>query len=168
MSVLLFEDKSTVGGHVTALDINGQGSSASVKPSEALRIKGKYVAQNSKLHPTDTVQIILFLDGQFFKCVYNDIPPAEPDSEEGVFSLRCQAPEKPGRYFLRAGWGFNWPWPQDAYSYLLTTPAYLTTVGDFAVVLAAAQVSPMLSPLVVFAGLMLPGVIFIGLGAKEK
>ncbi len=83
MSVLLFEAGPTVGGHITAIDINGQGSSAFVKPDEPLRIEVKYSAQNSGKRPTDTMQIILFMDDKFFKCVYNDIPPAEPDVEEG-------------------------------------------------------------------------------------
>jgi len=165
MSVLLFEDLSTVGGHVTALDINGQGSVAFLKPGDPLRIKGKYAVQNPKDHPTRTVQLILFFDDKFLKCVYNDVPPAEPDVDVGVFSFSCHAPEVAGRYLIRAGWGYNWPWPEDAYKYLLSYTGGLETVGEFSVGLFAPEKAISSLPLLV---LTIPGVIFLGLGGRKK
>jgi len=160
----LFEDLSTVGGHVTALDINGQGSVAFLRPGESLRIKGRYVAQNPKDHPTRTLQIVLFLDGRFFKCVYNDVPPAEPKAEEGTFSLSCRAPEQVGRYLIRAGWGYNWPWPEDAYKYLLAYPGGLDVVGEFSVGLFAPEKALNAVPFLI---LTIPGVVML-LGGRRK
>jgi len=165
MSVLLFDGVATVGGYVTGIDINGQGRSAFLKPKEPLKVKVSYAAQNSKEHPTDTLQIILFLDDKFFKCIYNDIPPVEPDVEEGEITMECTAPETAGRYVFRAGWGYNWPWPEDAYKNLLTTPARLLPVGEFAVGAYAPTmaISPM--PYLVLG---IPAAVLIGLGVVEK
>jgi len=162
---ILFEDLSTVGAYVTDIDINGQGKSAFLKPDEPLIVKGRYQAQNPKDHPTRTVQLILFLDDRFLKCVYNDVAPAEPDGDIGVFSFRCRLPEMAGRYLIRAGWGYNWPWPEDAYKYLLAYTGGLETVGEFSVGLFAPEkaISPL--PLLV---LTIPGVIFLGLGGRKK
>jgi hypothetical protein len=141
---LLFEDLSTVGGYVTAIDINGQGKSAFLKPDERLIISGKYVVQNPRDHPTRTVQLILFLEDKFLKCIYNDVPPAEPDAEEGTFSFKCYPPELPSRYAIRAGWAYNWPWPEDAYKYLLAYPQKIETVGEFSVgVFVEKPISPL-------------------------
>lgn len=166
MSVLLFETTPTVGGHITAIDINGQGSSAFVKPDEPLKIKVKYAAQNSKKYPTDTMQIILFMDGKFFKCVYNDIPPAEPDVEEGELMVRCDEYKPAGRYILSYGWGYNWPWPEDAYKYLLTKPQNLMQIAE----LAVGQVAPTGKAIssVPYIVLGIPAMVLIGLGVTEK
>lgn len=163
---LLFEDLSTVGGYVTAIDINGQGKSAFLKPDERLIISGKYVVQNPKDHPTRTVQLILFLGQGFLKCIYNDVPPVEPDVEEGTFSFRCHVPEMAGRYLIRAGWAYNWPWPEDAYKYLLAYPRSIETVGE---VTAGVFIERPISGMSLLPYLMLvPGVIFLGLGARKK
>ena len=163
MSVLLFEDYSTVGGCITVMDINGQGAVALLKPGEPLRIRGSFGAQNPKEHPTNTVQIILFLEDRFLKCVYNNVPPKEPDVYKGSFTFSCTVPELEGRYLIRAGYGFNWPWPEDAYKFLLANPQRIETVGELAVG-AYAEKGISLVPLIMLA---IPGVIFLGLGARS-
>jgi len=162
---LLFEDLSTVGAYVTAIDINGQGKSAFLKPEEPLIVKGKYIAQNPKDHPTRTVQLILFLGDAFLKCVYNDVPPAEPDGDIAVFSFKCYLPDLAGRYLIRAGWAYNWPWPEDAYKYLLAYPKNIEAVGEVSV---GVFVEKPISPLSVLPYLMpVVGVVMV-LGGSRK
>lgn len=166
LSVLLFEGASTVGGYVTAIDINGQGRQAFLKPDEPLRMKISYAAQNSRKHPTDTLQIILFLGDKFFKCIYNDVPPAEPDVEEGELTVECAAPKDAGRYVIRAGWGYNWPWPEDAYKNLLAMPTSLFPIGEFSVG-GYAPTGMAISP-VPYLVLGIPAAVLIVLGVREK
>jgi len=162
---LLFEDLSTVGAYVTAIDINGQGKSAFLKPDERLSISGKYVVQNPKDHPTRTVQLILFLGDAFLKCLYNDVPPVEPEGEEGTFSFSCYLPPMAGRYPVRAGWAYNWPWPQDAYNYLLAYPQGIETVGEVTI---GVFIEKPITGLSVLPYLMLvPGVVMF-LGGRKK
>lgn len=162
---ILFEDLSTVGAHVTAIDINRQGRSAFLKPGEALTVRGRYHAQNPKDHPTRTLQLILFLDDRFLKCVYNDVPPAEPDAETGTFSFSCRLPELAGRYLIRAGWGYNWPWPEDAYKYLLAYPQNVEAVGEVSV---GVFVEKPISPLSALPYVMpVVGVVMV-LGGRRK
>ena len=136
---LLYESLSTVGGYITYISINGQGSSATLEPGEPLLIEGEFIAQNPKEHPVRTMQIILFRNGEFLKCVYNDIPPAEPDFIKRKFSFKCKTPETEGTYLIRSGWAYNWQWPEDAYRYLLANPMRIETVGRFTVGFAVEE-----------------------------
>lgn len=164
MSFLFFEDYSTVGGCITKIDINGQGAVALLKPGEQLRIRGSFLAQNPKEHPTNTLQIILFLGDRFLKCVYNNVPPKEPKVYKGSFSFSCTVPELKGRYYIRAGFGYNWPWPEDAYRFLLANPQRIEVAGELAVG-AYVEKGISLVPLLILA---IPGVILLGLGARGK
>ena len=164
MITLLYEDLSTVGGYITDIDINGQGSHAVLEPGEPLTIKGEFIAQNPKEHPVRTMQIILFRNDEFLKCIYNDIPPAEPDYIKGTFSFRCKAPETEGTYLIRSGWAYNWEWPEDAYKYLLANPMRIETIGRFTVGFVVEEKVLSLIPYLILG---LPAVTFLWLGRKE-
>lgn len=160
---LLF-DAEPIRGAITKLDINGKGSQARLDPGEPLKITGEYKAQNPVESPTDTVQLILFLNGKFFKCVYNDIPAVAPNYTKGAFSARCTAPTTPGDYRLRAGWAYNWQWPEQAYDYIrLAEAARLDLVGLITV--GPAPAAPSLLPA---ALVLVPTTIIIGMLAVSK
>ena len=131
MSILLYAQ--TVRGAVTNIDINDQGLEARLDPGDPLTITGEYKVQNPADSPTDTVQIILFLDDKFLKCVFNDVAAKEPNFTTGSFEFRCTAPEIEGKYALRAGWGYNWNWPDQAYNYLLAYPETIENIGTITV-----------------------------------
>jgi len=129
----LFLYAEAIRGTITNIDINGQGSEARLDPGAPLIIKGTFKAQNPKTDPTDVVQIILFLDDKFFKCVYNDVPAKEPNFTTGSFETKCTAPTEEGKYSLRAGYAYNWNWPEQAYRYLLAYPEAIETIGTITV-----------------------------------
>jgi len=131
MSALLYAE--TPRGTITKIDINGQGSKARLDPGAPVTIKVEYAAKNPKSDPTDTVQLILFLNDKFLKCVYNDVPDVEPECTTGVFSCSCHAPTEPGKYTLSVGWAYNWNWPEQACNYLLALPERIETIGSITV-----------------------------------
>lgn len=142
MSILVFAE--TVRGAVTGIDINGQGSEARLFPGEPLTIRGTFKAQNPADSPTDTVQVIIFLDDKFYKCVFNDVPAKEPNYTQGSFEFKCSAPAEEGIYVLRAGWGYNWNWPEQAYKYLSAYPENTENIGKLIIRL---EEKPRLMPL---------------------
>ena len=127
MSILFYAE--AIRGAITKLDINGQGPEARLDPGSPLTIKGTYKTQNPETNPTDTVQIILFLEDKFLKCVYNDVPAAAPNFTVGSFEFRCTVPTEEGKYAVRAGWAYNWNWPEQAYNYLVANPENVEDVG---------------------------------------
>jgi len=126
MSILLYAEPSRAS--ITKIDINGQGREARLDPGTPLTIKGELMVQNPKMNPTDEVQVILFLEDQFLKCVYNDIPALAPDYTVQSFEVKYTVPAQ-GKYRIRMGWGYNWPWPEDAYNFLMANPENVTDVG---------------------------------------
>ena len=142
MSILFYAE--AIRGAITSLDINGQGPKARLDPGSPLTIKGTYKAQNPETRPTDTVQIILFLEDKFLKCVYNDVPAAAPNYTTGSFQFSCTVPAEQGKYAIRAGWAYNWNWPEQAYNYLSVNPENVEDVGvlQVGVAVAAASVLP--------------------------
>ena len=162
MSVLLYAEQ--IRAAITRLDINGQGPEARLDPGTPLHIKGTYRVQNPRSDPTDTVQLIIMLEDKFLKCVYNDVPAAAPRFTEGSFEFSCTVPSEEGRYTIRAGWGYNWNWPEQAYNYLLANPENIEDVGVLYVgkfELAMAEIAPALI-------VALPVAIVIGLMAIPK
>jgi len=127
VSLLLYAE--TLRATITKLDINGQGPEARLDPGSPLLIRGEYKVQNPETDPTDTVQLILFLEDKFLKCVYNNVPAAAPKFSTGSFTFRCTVPTEKGKYRIRAGWAYNWNWPKQAYNYLQANPENIEDVG---------------------------------------
>jgi len=144
---ILYAEPSRIA--ITRLDIDGQGPEARVDPESPLVIRLRYRVQNPKTEPTDTVQIILFREDEFLKCIYNDVP--HTPYTEGVFEFKCTAPTEEGKYTIRAGWGHNWNWPDQAYKYLLANPENTETIGVLYVGPLKLEI-PTLIPAVIVAG----------------
>lgn len=168
MCTLLYESLDTVGGWITSLNIENQGHHARVEPGQLITVKGTIAAQNPACPggraPTDQVHIVLLLDKTFWKCVYDDVPAGKPDFTRAAFSFRTYAPTEPKTYRIYAGWGFNWPWPQDTVNYLLANPERLQYVGSLTVGPAPKIVSYV--PLALVAGATT--VTVIGLATLPK
>lgn len=156
MSALLYQSP-TVGGHITQITVNGRGNIAYVAPGEALSIKGRYVAQNPVEDPTRQVYILLFRRGEFWKCLYNEVPRAEPDATTGTFTFQCTAPTEPGEYEIKSGWAYNWEWPEDAANFLQANPQNTESIGKLIVGL-----KPQRLPLTVLALPIIPLAMIIG------
>ena len=164
MSFLLYAE--TVRAAVTKLDINGQGAEAYLDPGVPLRISGTFKAQNPKTDPTDTVQLILFLDDKFFKCVYNNVPEATPDYTKDSFTFSCTTPTETGKYKIQAGWAYNWNWPEQAYNYLLANPENIEDIGVLYVgEVKERKVAAIVLPAALIA---IPIVTIIGLAGTSK
>jgi len=131
MSVLLYDGSPR--GTVTKIDINGQGSEAKLDPGAPLIIGGEFAGKNPKSDPTDTLQLILFLNDKFLKCIYNDVPAVEPGFTEGSFTCKCTTPIERGKYTLAVGWAYNWNWPEQAYNYLVSSPERIEVIGSITV-----------------------------------
>jgi len=127
MNLLLYAEP--IRGIVTRLDIDGQGADARLLPGSPLRIKGTFKVQNPNSDPTDTVQLILFLEDKFLKCIYNDVPASAPNFTSGTFSHQCTVPQEKGTYRIRLGVAYNWNWPDQAYNYLLSQPSEIQDIG---------------------------------------
>ena len=168
MSTLLYESLDTVGGWITSLNIENQGHHARVDPGQLITVKGTVAAQNPACPggraPTDQIHIVLLLDDTFWKCVYNDVPSAKPQFTRASFSFKTYAPTEKKVYKIRAGWGFNWPWPQDTVNFLLAHPEKLETVGSLTVGPVPKVVSYL--PLVLTIGA--PTATVIGLAIISK
>lgn len=161
---MILEYAEPLRAAVTKLSINGRGRYVRVDPGAPITVKGRYIAQNPAESPTDTAQIILFLNEKFFKCVYNEIPAVTPEYSEGTFTAKCHAPTEQGKYRLLAGWAYNWNWPHEAYDYIrYADPERLETVGVIMVGPEAAVVSWL--PAVLVA---IPVVTVIGLAVASK
>ena len=124
---------------MTSLCINKQGPNARVKPGDPLRFKVDFIAQNPEEDPNRILQLILFLDDKFLKCVYNDIPRTHPNVTRGSVSFGCDLPLENGKYTISSGWAYNWPWPLDAYNHLLSNPKNIEKVGTLTVGLAPTE-----------------------------
>jgi len=168
MSTLLYEWLDTVGGFITSLNIENQGHHARVDPGQLITVKGTIAAQNPACPggraPTDQIHIVLLLDNIFWKCVYDDVPAGKPNFTKAAFSFRTNAPTEQKVYKIRAGWGYNWPWPQDTVNWLLANPERLEVVGSLTVGPAPKLVSYLPLALAIAA----PTVTVIGLATLPK
>ncbi len=98
-TVRMRKDQSNFYLSVSNANLNGKGSSVTVKPGEQVNVALNYQLWNPSTCPGCIVQIVVGLNNNAKACVYNGIPGVYP-GKSGTGSFQFTAPTTEGEYRL--------------------------------------------------------------------